>query len=309
MFLCIGPTPAAQRVMIFPRLTLERVNRAVTTLDGAAGKSVNVAKVLRELGAEPIAAGFVGGHWGETIVQHLKSRGIATDFVQVAAPTRQCVTVIDEATGSVTELVQESSAVLAANYEQLMTIARRQLPRCKAVVLSGTITPGGPAGFYGACVQAARSANVLSLVDASGPALMEALKFGPGVVKPNRNELAVSVGRPLEKEAEVAEAMRELRARGAERVVTTAGTEATLAFDGQTFWRIKAPVVKALNPIGSGDAFTAGLVWRLVLGDNLGEACRWAAAAGAANALSAMPGDLARKDIDRLLAEVDIHCF
>ena len=48
--LCLGTTPAVQRVMVFRKLTLDAVNRAATTLDGAAGKSINVAKVLKTLG-------------------------------------------------------------------------------------------------------------------------------------------------------------------------------------------------------------------------------------------------------------------
>ena len=59
--LCIGTTPAAQRVMIFRKLTPDAVNRAATTLDGVAGKSINVAKILKALGAHPVATGFLGG--------------------------------------------------------------------------------------------------------------------------------------------------------------------------------------------------------------------------------------------------------
>ncbi len=55
------------------------------------------------------------------------------------------------------------------------------------------------------------------------------------------------------------------------------GKGAALAFDGKIFWRIVTPRIHVVNPIGSGDAFTAGLVWRLVRGDDLGEACRWGA--------------------------------
>ena len=72
--------------------------------------------------------------------------------------------------------------------------------------------------------------------------------------------------------------MRELCERGAQRVVITAGKEPALAFDGRSFWRVQAPRIEALNPIGSGDAFTAGLVWRLLRGEDLGEACRWGSA-------------------------------
>ena len=86
----------------------------------------------------------------------------------------------------------------------------------------------------------------------------------------------------------------------------TAGKEPVLAFDGKNLHRITVPRIKAVSTIGSGDAFTAGLVWRLIRGDGLGEACRWGVAAGAANALIPMPGDVNRADVDRLAREVEV---
>ncbi len=64
MILCVGTTPAVQRVMIFRKLALDEVNRASSTLDGVAGKSINVAKVLKSLGEEPVAVSFLGGDRG-----------------------------------------------------------------------------------------------------------------------------------------------------------------------------------------------------------------------------------------------------
>ena len=128
MILCLGPTPAAQRVMVFRRLTLDAVNRAATTLDGAAGKAVNVAKVLHALGERPLATGFLGGDRGEYLRAVLRERGIEQDFVTVPERTRQCVTVIDETGGTVTELVEESRAVAPAAYEQLAAVLERHLP-------------------------------------------------------------------------------------------------------------------------------------------------------------------------------------
>jgi tagatose 6-phosphate kinase len=87
----------------------------------------------------------------------------------------------------------------------------------------------------------------------------------------------------------------------------TAGSEPALAFDGKNFRRIITPRIKVVNPIGSGDAFTAGVVLRLLRGDDLGEACRWGAAAGAANALTPMPGELNRKDVTLLAKEVRVQ--
>ncbi len=299
--LCLGTTPAAQRVMVFGTLKLNVVNRAVETLDSSAGKSVNVAKVLKTLGGHPVAVGFLGGSRGERIRADLRTRGIEEHFVMVPEPTRQCVTVIDLKQRQQTELVEESRPVAASAFAPLMAAIQRLLPLCQALVMSGTVVPGGPVGFYRDCVALAAAAGVLSILDAQGNALLDALPARPGLVKPNRTELAASVGRPLSKETDTMAAMRELHERGAQQVVVTAGTHPALAFDGRIFWRIHAPVIQARNPIGSGDAFTAAMTARLVCGDNLGEACRWGAAAGATNALSYLPGEVECRQVTALL--------
>jgi tagatose 6-phosphate kinase len=303
MILCIGTTPALQRVMLFQQLTLDAVNRAATTLDGVAGKSINVVKVLHTLGAAPMALGFLGGDRGEEVRRLLAERGIAHHFVTVAPRTRQCITVVDQAGGTITELVEESRPVASAAFDELEMLIARHLPSCQAVVLSGTITPGGPIDLYKKTVERACQNAKLSVVDAQGPALLQALPAGPGLVKPNRAELAATVGRPLESEKEVCAGAEELHRRGAQRVVVTAGKDPAVAFDGCTFWRILSPRIRAVNPIGSGDAFTAALVWKLAQGADLGEACRWGAAAGAANALTPMPGELDRSEVERLAGE------
>jgi tagatose 6-phosphate kinase len=295
--------------MVFPRLTLDAVNRAAKTVDGEAGKAVNVAKVLQALGERPLLAGFFGGDRGEAMKTALGARGIEMEVTPVSARTRQCITVIDESAGTQTELVEESGAVSAGDYETFLQRVAERVKNCRAVVMSGTLTPGGPPDFYARCLRLAHEAGALTVVDAQGPALTEALSAGPGLVKPNRSELSATLGHDLRDEKALISAMREMQGRGAQRVVVTAGSEPTLAFDGVQFWRARAPKITALNPIGSGDAFTAGLVWRLLRGDDLGEACRWAVAAGAANALTLMAGEVDRKEVERLAAEVSVERF
>lgn len=294
--------------MVFRQLALDAVNRTATALDGAAGKSVNVAKVLKTLGGQPVALGFIGGDRGAFVTAQLEARGIEHDFVPVAAHTRQCLTIIDESAGTHTELVEESQPVPATEYRKLDALVQRRITGCRAIVLSGSLTPDGPQDFYFRCAQLARTAGVFSVIDAQGAPLATALRAGPGLVKPNRQELAATVGRELKNDAAIMSAMWELRDRGAQRVVVTAGKQPTLAFDGRRYWRITPPAIEAKNPIGSGDAFTAGLVWRLLQGDDLGEACRWGSAAGAANALTLLPGEVERADVDRLAASVTVEC-
>lgn len=304
MILCLGTTPAVQRVMVFQRVTVDAVNRALRTLDGAAGKCVNVAKVLKALDQEPVVVTFLGGDRGAFLEATLRAAGIDLDGVPVAPVTRECVTVIDQASHTQTELVEESAAVTPADFDALLAAVRRRVTGCRAVIMSGTLAPGGPVDLYGQGTRLGRAAGALTVVDAQGAALAEALKERPDLVKPNRAELAATVGRDLREEADLLGAMRELVERGAQRVVVTAGGGPTLAFDGRTVWRAQAPRIEAVNPIGSGDAFTAGLVAHLLGGDDLGEACRWATATGAANALTWMAGEVHLEDVRRLVPQV-----
>jgi tagatose 6-phosphate kinase len=292
--------------MVFGRLTLDAVNRARLSLDGAAGKSINVAKVLKALGEQPVATGFLGGDRGDEVRRELNAKSIESDFVSVAARTRQCVTVVDEASKAITELVEESAPVTKGAFEELTLTIQRRIRGCQAAVMSGTLAPGGPVDFYRRCTELGHQTGAISILDAQGPPLLAALLAKPALAKPNRAELAATMGQELSDEAAVIDAMRQLHERGAQRVVVTAGSGPILAFDGKDVWRLHSPKIDPVNPIGSGDAFTAGLTSHLVRGADFGEACRWGAAAGAANALTLMAGEVERPTVERLAGLVTV---
>ncbi len=307
MILCLGTTPAAQRVMVFRELVPNAVNRAATTVDGYAGKSINVAKILKALGEQPVAVTVLGGPRGEELSAALRARGLELEVVRVETPTRQCITVIDQSCGRITELVEESRPVPPEVAGQLMEVVRRRIGNARAIVMSGSLAPGIPAGFYRECISLAEAAGALSIVDAQGPPLLEALSARPGLAKPNRSELAATAGRPLPDLESIRSAIRDLIQRGARRVVVTAGAGEVIAGDETACWRIQPPQIQAVCPIGSGDAFTAALAQALLRGDDLGEACRRGAAAGAANALQLMSGEIDPADFRRLAASVTLQ--
>jgi len=185
MIICLGTTPAIGRAMIFERMEINGVNRAAKVIDAAAGKSVNVAKVVSTLGEEVIATGFVGGDRGAFLCAELDRAGIGHDFVTVGPRTRLCVTLIDQSAHTHTELIEESSAVEAEAWESLEAKLGELLGRAKLLALSGSLTPGAPVDFYRRCAQMAAEAGVPTIVDAQGPALATALPARPLLVKPN----------------------------------------------------------------------------------------------------------------------------
>jgi len=307
MILCIGTTPTVQRVMIFNSVEISAVNRAAQTIEDASGKSLNVAKVLRALGQDVVATGFLGGDRGKFVRAAMQKMGVRLEFVEISAQTRMCITVVDRAAGAHTELVEEAAPAEPQAWEALRDTIQSLLRDCRFATMSGTIVQGGPDTFYADCVRMAHQQNVPVLVDATGPVMKHALAARPTVMKVNRGELAASVDMTLDTPEATIRAMHRAMELGAGKVVVTLGGNGAMASDGKCDWRIGAPHVQVNSTIGSGDSFTAGLVKGLLENGNLPEACRLAAACGAANALTAMAGEVHVEDVNRLLPQVSVE--
>jgi 1-phosphofructokinase family hexose kinase len=293
--------------MRFRRFAQGQVNRAVLTREGAAGKSVNVAKALKILGQQPLALGFLGGERGRRIREFLEQLKINHDFIEVPPETRQCLTILDSPSGKVTELVEESSEIPGTHYEKLLSLTRKHATKSTVVVLSGSITPNGPEDFYCRCTKLAHKAGALVIVDARSSLLLDSLKEQPDLVKPNLEELEATAGIKLKTDRDICNAIRKLAERGAKRVVVTAGERPVMAFDGKEFFKVHPPRIAALNPIGSGDSFTAALALGLSERISLVEACCLACGCGAANAQTLMPAEFDARLARRLSARCKLE--
>ena len=308
MILCLGTTPTMQRTLLFDRVEIDGVNRATEVREYASGKSVNVAKVLRTLGHNPTATGFVGGGRGVVLREHLDLAGIAHDFVEVLGATRLCTTVIDRTTGAVTELVQEPEPVEADKWRLLEQKLEALLPQADTWVFSGSFAPGAPADFYTRWLAKFRRNNPQVIIDARGGPLREALGQ-PGVVaKCNREEFEDTVGDKLADERALRMAMEKAAPQGGGLVVTL-GRDGAIAYEMGRFWRVRVPPVRAVSAVGSGDAFAAGLASgrHKKLSINPGEALRLAAACGAANAMTPDSGWVRPSDLGEILPKVTVE--
>jgi tagatose 6-phosphate kinase len=306
MILCVGTTPVFQRTMTFQRLRLDEVNRAVEVAEYASGKAINVARVAHTLGEDVIVTGFVGGATGTSIRGELSAGGIAHDFVDVQPATRTCVTVIDRTSEQVTELVEEAGPILGQPWYELRQIIKRHLSGARLMVVSGSVPAGAPADFYAWCVERAAGQHVNTIVDASGGPLRSALAARPLLVKPNRAELATTLGAPVDSDTAVRGAIAQLNARW---VVVTEGKRGAVLSNTQNFWRLRPPQVRANNPIGSGDSLAAGIAVGLVRGMEMLDACRLGIACGAANAMTPRAGVVLPEDVAALLPKVEIESW
>lgn len=224
--------------------------------------------------------------------------------VRVQAATRVCTSLVNRADGSVTELVENAGPLAEAELAEFAALVRREIRDAEAVILSGSLPTGAPAACFRTLAEGVAAPLV---IDARGPELLETLPLRPFLVKPNREELAGTLGRPLEGDAPLRDAMRELARRGARWVLVSQGREAAWLLGEERFYRIHPPAVETVNPIGSGDCLAAGIAAGLGRGLAPLDAVRLGIAAAAENAATLLPGHIHPAAVERRRAAVRIE--
>ena len=307
--LCLGTTPTLQRTMQFASVSPGGVNRATAVTEYGSGKSLNVARVVKTLGHPVVAIAPLGGDRGAKVRRSMAEAGIELEVLSVEPETRLCTTVIDEAAEQATELVEEHAPLPPEVGDRLLELLARRLPGARMLVASGSLAAGLPVDFYAKTVRLAREAGVPTLLDASGDPLRAAMAERPEIVKINRSELGAALGVPVGSLPELSAAMAQFKRLHDRWLVVTDGPNGSYVTEGDIpgpVQHLSAPQVRPVSPIGSGDAFAAGLAAALAEGIDMWHALRWGAACGAANALTPHAGHLEASKVAELLEHVRI---
>ncbi len=288
--LVVGLSLALQRTLEFDVVRPGEVNRARRVTQTASGKGANVARVLTALGARPTLIGFNGGDTGRAVETDLIEAQIACRLISTVSPTRICQTLVDTASGQVTELVEESAMPTPGEWAALQAVFESVLTETKWLILTGTLIPGAPADLYARLAEQAGGQDIPWLIDSQQDALTASLKHRPFVAKLNEEELAATCGKPIANQDDLIASARSLLDAGAQNVLVTRGTDDAWLITRDSAISFQPPPVTAVNPIGSGDAVMAGLAHALSRGKALDDAVRLGMACGAANAVTRWPG-------------------
>jgi 1-phosphofructokinase family hexose kinase len=259
-----GLPPAWQTIMRFVSLEPGEVNRASEVHRCASGKVLNVAVALGALGAISRAVTVMGGAAAGWTAAEFRGLGIDLVAVPTIADTRCCTTLLDDATGRTTELVENAPPITPGELARFVSGYEGAVAGAAAVVLSGSLPAGTPATIYRDLLE---RTPCPAIVDARGPELVAALSCRPLLVKPNREELARTVGHPLGSEVDLRAAMESLRERGAEWVLVTDGAKPAILLGPSGWFHIVPPrPERVINPIGCGDCLAAGIADQIARG-------------------------------------------
>jgi len=304
MILVAGLSPAWQQIMRFEALQLGEVNRAAEVTWCASGKAINVAWALRSLGADVELISTAGGLTGEALRRDVEQQRISAQWIETAASTRVCTTVLDGSAMGITELVENAPAISPAELDAFRQAYMARVSNARFVVLTGSLPAGAPTSFYRELLE---RTSCPAILDFRGAELGEALPQKPLLVKPNREELGHTVGRVLADEADILAAVDELHERGAQWIAITDGARPMLVSGPRTRMRVTPPQVPVVNAIAAGDCLAAGIAWAVIAGKPIEQALRLGVAAAALNVAQLLPARLDSAAVERLAESVAIE--
>ncbi|TBW49823.1 1-phosphofructokinase [Marinobacter halodurans] len=251
--------PALDLSVETPPIRLGQVNRTERTQLDAAGKGINLARVLRRLGHEVMVSGLLGLDNAAPFEQLFADEGLEDHFLRVPGTSRTNVK-LAETGGRITDLNGTGFDTPADALNRLQFRLSPLLGGCDAVVIAGSLPVGFAPSALAELIRRCAEADRPAWLDTSGAALTAGIGAHPTGVKPNAEELAEWAGRPLPDLTAQADAGRQLQQSGIAHVVISRGADGVLWLNPRRDLLARAPQVPVVSTVCAGDTLLAGLL-------------------------------------------------
>lgn len=259
MILTLTPNPSLDRTYELPGLRRGAVLRAGRDRVDPGGKGVNVSRAVASAGRRTVAVVPLGGPEGALLARLLGEHGIEAAGVPVAGSTRVNISLV-EPDGTLTKVNAPGPEISPAEAAALLETVGTHAAHAEWIACCGSLPRGLAPEWYAELVDGVHRTGGRVALDTSGAALTAALPRRPDVIKPNADELAQAVGRPLATVGDAVKAAEELRGLGARTVLASLGAEGQLLVDATGTWFGHAPARAVRSDVGAGDASLAGFL-------------------------------------------------
>ena len=286
--------PSLDYLLEVPEIRIGETNRSTYESLHFGGKGINVSYVLKQLGNESICLGFTAGFTGKELEDELDKEGLKHDFVFVGSGNTRINVKLNS--GVITEVNASGPAIsegdVDALFEKLSVFSEND-----TLVLAGS-TPKGHDDIYKRIMEKLSKTGVRFVIDTSGKKLVDALKYKPFLIKPNKAELEEIEGAHLETDKEIVAAAKKLKSLGAINVLVSMGENGALLLDENDKIHKAQPIkITPVSTVGAGDSMVAGFLSGVENGYEY--ALKLANICGAATAMSEILAD--KEQIEKLM--------
>lgn len=305
MITTVTLNPAIDKRYLVDKITIGEVKRVNEVENTAGGKGLNVSRVAAILGEKVSATGFLGGINGQFIEEEIIKLGIKSSFLKISAQTRCCLAIID-GEGKQTEFLEPGPEIHEKDFKNWLKIYEKIIKETDIVIASGSLPRGVCINAYSRIIDIAKKSGTRVFLDTSGNALLEGIKSKPYFVKPNMDEIRFITGKNSNTEKDVAGVIRYLNEEGVDLVSVSMGKDGSISGYRGTLYRAISPQIDALNPVGSGDSFTAGMAVAHCRGMDIMKSIAFASACGAANAMENRTGYVRIENVEKIFKNVKV---
>ena len=303
MIYTVTLSPSIDYVVKLNHLNTGNVNRVSSENIYPGGKGINVSRVLKTLGHDSIATGFISGFTGDFIENSLKQLDVKSDFIKLNEGfTRINVKIKSD---EETEINGQGPHISEEELNELFNKLSK-LNEDDILVLAGSIPSTLKEDLYERIMEKLKGSNVKVVVDATKNLLLNVLKYNPFLIKPNNHELEDMFNVKLQSIDDIVIYARKLKDMGARNVLVSMGKDgALLLTENNEVYVSNTPKGTVINSVGAGDSMVAGFICGYTIYNSYKEALKLGAASGSATAFSS---DLATKEfIDNLIKEINVE--
>ncbi|AQS10048.1 tagatose-6-phosphate kinase [Clostridium saccharobutylicum] len=292
--------PSLDYIVKVDSFKVDALNRSLEEQVYAGGKGINVSIVLKNLGVENTALGYIAGFTGEEISRQVKEHGVNCDFIKLKNGLSRINVKLKsdgetEINGSGPEITETDLQNL---YEKLNSLTKGDY-----LILSGSIPNSVPDDIYENIMKSLLDKGIEFVVDATKDLLLKVLKYKPFLIKPNHHELAEMFNVELKSDEDIITYGKKLQEMGAKNVlISMAGDGAILLPENGEPIKREVPKGVLKNSVGAGDSMVAGFLCGYLKNKNIDEAFKIGIATGSASAFSE---ELATKEqVEELLLQM-----
>lgn len=297
MIYTVTLNPAIDYIAEINNLKKNDINRATSEKILAGGKGINVSIVLKNLGLESVALGFIGGFTGKEIKRKVEEFGIKTDFVYIPDKfSRINIKLQSNVAGVIAEETAINGEGPKISKEEIDEFMKKieKIGKDDFIVLAGSVPRNMKDDIYEKICSKVKEKGAKIIVDATGKLLVNVLQDMPFLIKPNKKELEEIFEDEIHTNEEIILYAKKLQEMGAENVLISMDKDgAILITKDKKVLYSKVPKGKLVNSVGSGDSMVAGFLTGFITYDDYEKALKMGIAAGSASAFSE---NLATKD-------------
>lgn len=306
MITTITLNPAIDKTMIIDNFQAGKVNRELSLRIDAAGKGINVSKVIQKLGGKSQAMGILAGNTGEFIKNELDRMKIEYDFMMIEGQTRTNTKIVDRENNLVTDINENGPWVSHEDLKKFEKNIMDGLSKGAIAVFSGSVPRNVDKKIYSRLINGAKAKGAKTILDADGELLIEGLKAGPYLVKPNIHELEKIFSIKIESTEEIIRYGKKILEYGVDYVVVSRGEEGSVLISNNEIAIVKGIKVEAKSTVGAGDSLVAAISLSISRGYTLEDTIKLAVATSTASVMTDGTQSGSMDTINELIEKVEL---